>query len=410
MEIPDFFYHARRRPACHGDSRCLAAIGKLTVALALATSPVDDLPKPRYKTDWILDTDRRSLTIGPSLPMAPSYTRGKQTARQFKVLQLLEDSRFGKTTRELRDEVLQELGLRSLHEKTIRRDIQHWRNLGYPIQQLETSNAERPKIWKLDRSNLNVPKLPIGVIELLAFSAGRELLYPLAGTPYWDGIQRLWERMRESTSPDVLEHLDRQRAGLIVRGPIPKDYGGQEGMLSALNRAVFEHRVAAVRYKAVDQPRARRRRLQPHAVCLFHNSIYVLAADADEEDGPVKTYKLDRMKAVELLDQRFTPRKDFDPDAFFDNSIGIFRSSKPKNFRIRVASQRADLAAEKLLHPRQQVRPVEDGAVIIEIEGAYEEEVLPIVLSLGEHAEVLVPKSSRIKLAEIARKLARTYK
>ncbi|NIP86215.1 MAG: WYL domain-containing protein, partial [Planctomycetales bacterium] len=95
--------------------------------------------------------------------------------------------------------------------------VQHWQNLGYPIQQLETSNPERPKIWKLDRHNLKVPKLPVGVVELLAFSAARELLYPLAGTPYWDGIQRLWERMRETTSPDVLEHLDRQRAGLIVR-------------------------------------------------------------------------------------------------------------------------------------------------------------------------------------------------
>jgi predicted DNA-binding transcriptional regulator YafY len=342
--------------------------------------------------------------------MAPSYLRGKQTARQFKVLQLLEDSRFGMTTRELRDEVVQELGLNSLHEKTIRRDVQHWRNLGYPIQQLETSNPERPKIWKLDRSNLKVPKLPIGVVELLAFSAARELLYPLAGTPFWDGIQRMWERMRDSTSPDVLEHLDRQRAGLIVRGPMPKNYARQEGMLSSLNRAVFEHRVAAVRYKGADQPRARRRRLEPHAVCLFLNSIYVLAADADEEDGPVKTYKLDRMTSVELLDQRFTPRKDFDPEAFFDNSIGIFRSSKPKNFRIRVDAQRADIAIEQLLHPRQQVKTQEDGAVVIEIEGAYEEEVLPIVLGLGRHAEVLVPKSSRVKLAEIARQLVRTYK
>lgn len=342
--------------------------------------------------------------------MAPSYARGKQTARQFKVLQQLEDSRFGKTTRELRDGVMEELGLRSLHEKTIRRDIQHWRNLGYPIQQVETSNPQRPKVWKLDRGSMKVPKLPISVIELLAFSAGRELLYPLAGTPYWDGIQRLWERMRESTSPDVIEHLDRQRTGLIVRGPMPKDYSKQEGMLSALNRAVFEHRVAEVRYKGLGQPRARKRRLQPHAVCLFHNSIYVLAADADEEDGPVKTYKLDRMNGVEVLDQRFTPRKDFDPDAFFDNSIGIFRSSKPTKFRIRIAAERADLAMDEFLHPRRKTDWAKDGSLIIEIEGAYEEEILPIVLSLGEHAEVIIPKSSRLKLAEVARKLARTYK
>ena len=91
--------------------------------------------------------------------MAPSFERGKQTARQFKLLQLLEDSRFGLTTRELRDDVVDQLGLSSLHEKTIKRDIEHWRNLGYAIQQLETANPDRPKVWKLDRTRMKAPSL-----------------------------------------------------------------------------------------------------------------------------------------------------------------------------------------------------------------------------------------------------------
>ena len=46
--------------------------------------------------------------------------RGKQTARQFKVLELLENSRFGLTTREIRDQVIESLGLSSLHEKNFK--------------------------------------------------------------------------------------------------------------------------------------------------------------------------------------------------------------------------------------------------------------------------------------------------
>ena len=341
--------------------------------------------------------------------MAHSFERGKQTARQFKVLQLLENSRFGMTTRELRDEVVDQLGLRSLHEKTVKRDIEHWRNLGYAIQQLETANPDRPKVWKLDRGVMKVPKLPIGVVELLAFSAGRELLYPLAGTPYWDGIQRLWEQMREATPPEVLDHLDRQRAGLVVRGPAPKDYTRKDGILSALNRAVYEHREVRIKYRGLDQDRLRARRVQPHAICLSGGNIYVLAADADEPEGPVKTFKLDRITSVDLGDQRFTPRADFDPQQYFDNSIGIFRSATPKKFRIRVASRRAELALEVLQHPKQRIVSSTSDHVVIEIEAAYEEEILPRVLSLGTDAEVLVPKSCRQKLARIARQLAKTY-
>jgi predicted DNA-binding transcriptional regulator YafY len=45
----------------------------------------------------------------------------------------------------------------------------------------------------------------------------------------------------------------------------------------------------------------------------------------------------------------------------------------------------------------------------IEIKAAYEEEILPIVLSLGEHTEVLIPKSSRENLLALARQLADRY-
>ena len=348
--------------------------------------------------------------------MAPSMQRGKQTARQFKVLELLENSRFGLTTREIRDDVVETLGLSSLHEKTIKRDLEHWRQLGYPIEQHETANPERPKVWILDKTQRKIPRLPIGVVELLAFSAGRELLYPLAGTPYWDGIQRLWERMRESTSPEVLAHLERQRAGFIVRGPGPGNYARKEGILSSLNRATFEHRLTKIRYKGLGKTQTTMRTIAPHAICLFDGSIYVLAADAvgpsngAVPEGPIKAFKLDRIAAVTLLDQRFVPQKDFDPDTHFNHSIGIFRHEKPKSFRIRVEAERAELAAEILKHPQQQVRAQKDGSVLIDIEMAYEEEIVPRVLSLGGHAEILIPKSCRSNMAVLAKQLVAKYR
>ena len=348
--------------------------------------------------------------------MAPSMQRGKQTARQFKVLELLESSRFGMTTREIREEVIESLGLSSLHEKTIKRDLEHWRQLGYPIEQHETANPERPKIWMLDKTRRKIPRLPIGVIELLAFSAGRELLYPLAGTPYWDGIQRLWERMRDSTSPEVLAHLDRQRAGLIVRGRGPGNYAKKEGILSSLNRATFEHRLVKIRYQGLGKPVVRSRIIAPHAICFFDGSIYILAADvpsiSDEINSgrPIKSFKLDRITAVSFLDRRFEPQKDFDPNAHFDNSIGIFRHNKPKKFRIRITHQFAELASEILKHPQQRIHEQRDKSVVIEIEAAYEEEILPRVLSLGEHAEILSPKSCRKKMVKTAKCLLEKYR
>ena len=50
--------------------------------------------------------------------------RNDQLIRQHKLLQILERTRFGYTLNELRDALIDELGLSSLHTRTLRRDIE----------------------------------------------------------------------------------------------------------------------------------------------------------------------------------------------------------------------------------------------------------------------------------------------
>ena len=49
--------------------------------------------------------------------------RNEQLVRQHKVLQILERARFGRTLQETRDDLVDELGLSSLHTRSVRRDL-----------------------------------------------------------------------------------------------------------------------------------------------------------------------------------------------------------------------------------------------------------------------------------------------
>ena len=49
--------------------------------------------------------------------------RNEQLIRQHKLLQLLERTRIGQTLEELRDSMAKELALKSLHLKTVKRDL-----------------------------------------------------------------------------------------------------------------------------------------------------------------------------------------------------------------------------------------------------------------------------------------------
>jgi predicted DNA-binding transcriptional regulator YafY len=313
----------------------------------------------------------------------------------------------------LADEIVRYMGLASVSLKSIERDVKFWQAYGFPIDSHKTNDPERRTVWKLDRSYLELPKLPISVLELLAFAVGRELLFPLAGTPYWEGIQMLWNKMRESLPEPLWEHFERLRPAVVVRGIAGKSYAEKEGMLSTLNRAIYQHRVTDVAYQGLAQTEAADRAIEPHAIVLSGGNIYVAATDAGDDRGEFKLFKLDRLSRVRPRDQHFVPREDFDPDVLFSASVGVFRSGKPTRFRIRVAGPAARWVVEEPLHPRQHVQPadpdVPKGAVLVEIDSAHQEEIVPRVLALGIQAEVLEPESCRDAIREIAHGLMQTY-
>ena len=345
--------------------------------------------------------------------MSFSPERYKQVARACKVLEILQNSRYGKTTRELADEVVRYMGLASVSLKSIERDVKFWQGYGFPIDSHKTDDPERRTVWKLDRSYVELPKLPISVLELLAFAVGRELLLPLAGTPYWEGIQMLWSKMRQSLPEPLWKHFERLRPSVVVRGLVSKSYADKEGMLSALNRAIYQHRVTDIRDQGLGRSEAEDRAIEPHAIVLSGGNIYVAATDADHDQSEFKLFKLDRLSRVTPRDQHFKPREDFEPDELFAASVGVFRSGKPSAFRIRVTGHAARWVVEEPLHPRQIVQPAapnrEDPEIVLQIPSAHQQEIIPRVLALGEHAEVLEPESCREAIRETVHRLSRAY-
>ena len=64
--------------------------------------------------------------------------RNEQLIRQHKVLQILERVRFGKTLEEIRDDVVDELGLKSLSTRTLRRDLEALQAAGIDVDVHDT--------------------------------------------------------------------------------------------------------------------------------------------------------------------------------------------------------------------------------------------------------------------------------
>ncbi len=161
--------------------------------------------------------------------------RNEQLIRQHKILQILERRRFGSSLEDIRDSVVEELGLTSLHVRSIRRDLEALQAAGMDIGTEETQTG---KVWKLRRVDKGLHKIAVTASELISLSMGRDLMLPLVGTTFWQGIEAFWNKIREQLPSGVWEHYQRYRRTLRVMGLPHKSYEKQQGVLKTVNRAV----------------------------------------------------------------------------------------------------------------------------------------------------------------------------
>lgn len=361
--------------------------------------------------------------------------RNEQLIRQHKILQILERVRFGKTLEELRDDLVDELGLKSLHTRSVRRDLEALQAAGIDV---DAHDSGRGRVWKLGPRAKGAYKITASATELIALSLGRDLLYPLAGTPFWIGIESFWNKIQEELPQSVTEHYEKYRQVLHVLGTPAKSYEKHDGMIKTFNRAILEHRVVEAEYRPVGKP-VSTRRLEPLAIVFYQSSLYIIArlhdSDSEKNNDPatinskskqvkkagqhadssddvfssIRHWKLDRFQKVTALDEWFKPPVGFDLASHLSKSVGIFSGSNTKNFRIRISAYAAPWVVEDPWHPSQKVTQLKDGGIELRIQASHELEIIPRVLSLGAEAEILSPASARRKAAEMIASMAEKY-
>jgi predicted DNA-binding transcriptional regulator YafY len=297
--------------------------------------------------------------------------------------------------------LVEELGLTSLHQRTVRRDLDALQAAGIDVADEDSS---RGKLWKLGPGVRGTHKVTASATELIALSLSRDLLYPLAGTPFWLGIESFWSKLRDQLPDAVWDHYEAYREVLFVRGMPAKSYKQQHGTLQTLHRCIQEHRVAEIEYQPIGKD-ARRRRIEPYAVVFYQSSLYILAAACEIAAGRpdrIRHWKLDRFLRAAALDEWFKVPADFDLEEHLGQSLGIFAAAgKPRDFRIRISARAAPWV--------QQTERAADGSLMLTVKAAHELEIIPRVLSLGNEAEVVSPASCRRTIARMIRAMAGHY-
>ena len=357
-----------------------------------------------------------------------SISRHEQLLRVFHLIDILFSARQPLTMGELKDRLRDRGAIDEMSDKNVRRDIEFLEKFGYAVKQTK-KRSDRGTIcqaWSIEpgkgAAELKTPA--ISLPELLSLAVARDFLTPLAGTCYWRGISQLIAKLERVATPELLEYAEAHKEGLIVH-PRPAAAKYRSRTLNAINRAIRNAVELEIRYTSLADDAPKKYSIRPEALVLYDGSVYIAghrvataaakpsrtvnrrpAAAADEA---MRFFKLDRVADAKPTSRTFTRSAESVEDLLAD-SITIFRSADPpRRYRIRVQAARARWACEKPFHPRQKVSLQADGSVILDIERAWDDEMIPQLLGLADMVEVLEPEDIRDRLLETAQRIAAMY-
>ncbi len=341
-----------------------------------------------------------------------SISRHEQLLRVFHLIDILFGARQPLSVAELKERLVDRGVIDTMSDKNIRRDVTFLEKFGYALKRSRkrTPRGTACDAWSIEpgRGAAELSPPAVSLPELLSLAVAREFLAPLAGTFYWRGIGQLLAKLETVATPELLDYVAAHRDGLVVH-PRPASGKYRSGTLTAVNRAIRQSLELSLTYTSLADDRPRRIVIRPEALVVYEGAIYIAAERAGRDDDAgsgLRFYKLDRVSETRVTSRRFTPRP-ARVEEHLGDSITLFRPSEaPRRYRIRIDPTLARWACEKPFHPGQKVRPEPDGGVVLTIPRAWDGEMLPQLLGLGEHVEVLEPADVRERIAETARRIA----
>lgn len=180
--------------------------------------------------------------------------------------------------------------------------------------------------------------------------------------------------------------------------------------MELLARAWTQGRKAKVWYWTLGKKQTTERIIEPYFIqpaWLGHGNYVIGYCHRAKK---IRTFKIERIQRIELLDEKYTVPADFDANEFFGSSWGITVYGEVKTVKLRFDPEIARIMEETVWHPSQVVERQKDGSVIMTLAVTVTDELSSWILSWGEKVEVLEPKELREEVMETAKAIVKNYR
>ena len=323
--------------------------------------------------------------------------RGAQLARQWKIIRLLESCKRGLSAKEISEELGED-------RRTIYRDLDAIQEAGFPLY---TDKVGKNVYWKLLDGHKSGLDIPFTLTELMSLHMSRDILRIFEGTVFQESIETLFGKVKASLSPETVRFLE-QIAGTLKVGFSPhKDYKSFKDLIARASDAASQRKRVEISYRAASTGRVTVRQVDPYQVWAMNGSLYLTGLC--HVRNAVRTFAVDRIKSLVVLEQSFNPPKDFSLEHYLQAAFRVM-TGNPMTVKVRFAPGAAHVVRERIWHPTQEIREQSDGSLVVTLQVSINYEVISWILGFGQAAEVLEPDDLRQRILDELVAAAKTYR
>ena len=249
-----------------------------------------------------------------------------------------------------------------------------------------------------------MPPLVFTPEEAVAVYLGTGLVEEMWGQLYRDAARGALAKLDNILPTEQRHEVAWARRKLVATSFHRSDQESLVPTLEKLRRAVRERRRVQMTYRGRSQAESAQRELNPYA--LVHRWGWWYVVGFCHLRQALRTFRLDRILALTLLDQTFNDPADFDIQAYLAND---WQARPTVHVRMHFAPEFARIAQDDGGY-WETIEEQADGSVVVSFSTPDMEWAASTVLAYGGSAVVLEPEELRTQVSERARVIAELHR
>ena len=241
--------------------------------------------------------------------------------------------------------------------------------------------------------------------EAVALTLAGSALAERIGLPPTDAMQSALSKI-SSVLPDQVESLvKRMQKRISVGINLIRECNSEA--LNSISKAVSGHNPVELTYHVLARDEITKRRVDPYGLTFRFGTWYIIGYC--HLRGQVRTFAVDRIQDMRVLNQHFRYPEDFDLEGYLERGWSLQADAEPEEIVLRFNPEIAPWIRGCTFHPKQQMIPQADGSLLFQVTVAGVDEIKHWVLSFGDRVEVIQPESLRASVAQTCEGMSRLY-